>query len=111
MLLPPLLKQEIKDNADYQDKVKDTDNVVIMQYSASWCGPCRQSRPQVEKMSETLTGARFYYVDIEANSELADKAAIEKLPTFVIMKDGKKVDSIEGLNLDRLQSAIEKYTK
>ena len=77
---------------DFQEKVKK-EEVSILQFSASWCAPCKALKPVMEKLSEELKDkANFYYADIdEAAINTASEAGVRGVPTVVIYKKGEEV--------------------
>lgn len=85
---------------DYVDK-KSFDKPVIVQFSAPWCGPCRQMKPIVEKHAKDNQKCHFLYVDVDQLSKDSIVKKINSLPTFHIYMDGRCVmDNKGGCILD-----------
>ena len=81
---------------DFQTKVVN-DEVAVVDFSATWCGPCRMLAPVLEQISEELAGkANFYNVDVDDDSALAAGFGISSVPTVLILKKGKVVDQSLG---------------
>ena len=81
---------------DFQTKVVN-DEVAVVDFSATWCGPCRMLAPVLEQISEELAGkANFYNVDVDDDSALAAGFGISSVPTVLILKNGKVVDHSLG---------------
>tara|TARA_B100001250_G_C19659372_1_gene726337 strand:- start:104 stop:415 length:312 start_codon:yes stop_codon:yes gene_type:complete len=80
-----------------QEKIKQED-VVVIQYSASWCAPCRSLKPVMEKMSEEFKDkAKFFYADIdEAATNSAAQDAVRGVPTVVVKKKGQETMRFVG---------------
>ena len=73
-------------STDHDATVKD--GIVLIDFWAAWCGPCRQFAPIFERVSERNTDAVFAKVDTEAEPELAQMYGITAIPTLVVYRDG-----------------------
>ena len=68
----------------------------VVDFSATWCGPCKMLAPVLEEVSEELTDIDFYNVDIDADADLAMEFGIMSVPTLLVMKDGEKKGILVG---------------
>ena len=69
------------------------DGVVVVDFNATWCGPCKMLAPVLEEVSEDFTGkAQFVSVDTDENPELARRFGIMNIPALVLLKNGEKAD-------------------
>lgn len=86
--------------------------VVLVDFWASWCMPCRAMAPVVHEIaSQTKGKIKVGKVDVDANGELAQRFNVQGIPNFIILKDGKEVENMVGIqSKEALIQAIEKYT-
>lgn len=88
-------------------------NIMLIDFMAEWCGPCKMQDPIIEKLKEKFDGKiEFKKVDIDENSELADKYKIRAVPTLIIEKDGNVLQRYIGVtSLKTLERDIEDALK
>lgn len=82
----------------------------IVDFYATWCPPCKAIAPIYAQLASThsASGAfAFLKVNVDEQQELAQQFGIQAMPTFVLLKDGKPVDTIRGANPPALKKAIE----
>ena len=82
-----------------QDEFKtlDKSGISVLDFNATWCGPCKMLAPVLEEVSEELDGkAKFYSIDTDDNPDLAREYGIMNIPAVVVLKDGEKVDMNVG---------------
>lgn len=82
---------------DFDNAVLGSDKPVMVDFYATWCGPCKQMAPVIEKLAGSYKDrVKFYKVDVDANSAVAAKYNVNSIPTFIFFKNGKRVDSYTG---------------
>lgn len=87
------------DDATFESFVHDSDSVVLVDFSASWCAPCKQLTPIVEKLAVDLDGkVKVCKVDIDESPQAATKYGIRSVPTLMVFKGGMKTNTAVGLH-------------
>lgn len=84
-------------DTSFDADVLGKDDVVLVDFWATWCGPCRAIAPTLEALAQEYQGrAKIVKVDIDANPQSAQRFGIRSIPTLLVFKDGEKVESIVG---------------
>jgi thioredoxin 1 len=77
--------------------------LVIIDFTATWCGPCKMVAPAYEKMSQEFPSVVFTKVDVDANEEAAAECGVQGVPTFQFYKGGQKVGEMQGVDSSKLR--------
>lgn len=86
--------KKINENEFRNEAIKGN---VVVDFSATWCGPCKMIAPLLEDVSEELGDKiNFYNVDVDENNALAVEYGITNIPALLVMKDGVKQDLLVG---------------
>jgi thioredoxin 1 len=100
-------------DADFDQKINASDKPVLVDFWASWCGPCKAMTPTIEKLAGEFEGRILVgKMDIQAHPLAAGKFGIRSIPTLLIFKGGQIVDSIIGAAneekiRDKMDAALE----
>ena len=90
--------------------VIEASEVVVVDFWATWCGPCKMIAPVIEELANEMENVKFVKVDVDKNPGSAGKYQIQSIPTLLIFKDGKVVDTLVGFRPKAaLVEAIKKY--
>ncbi|AFZ81076.1 thioredoxin, putative [Theileria equi strain WA] len=82
--------------------------VVVVDFFATWCGPCVRFAPRFDALSQSYPGAVFLKVDVDKVPELQNQYGITGIPAFKVFKDGSVVAECVGANEELLKASIEK---
>ena len=83
-----------KDN--FQEVVLNSDKPVLVDFWASWCGPCRMVAPILEEIANERSDVKVCKINVDEEPELAAEFRIMRIPTLIVMKDGKIVNQSAG---------------
>lgn len=100
---------EIFTSENFEQAVLGASLPVIVDFSATWCGPCKMMAPVLEKLAEEYSGKVLIgKIDVEENMDIAMKYRVMNVPTLLIFKDGKILNTMVGLqNGNTLKKVIE----
>ena len=82
----------------------------IVDFTATWCGPCKMIGPIFDSFSKKFLNVLFAKVDVDELKDVSSSEKVSAMPSFFVYKNGKKVDELVGASKDGLQKLIEKYS-
>ena len=97
--------------ADFEKEVMQGTDTVLVDFWASWCGPCKMVAPIIDQLSDEYAGkATIGKVNVDEESALASEYAVVSIPTIIIFKDGKQVEKLVGVrSFDDFCDVLDKY--
>jgi len=98
----------IHNEADWEAHVSKKRGIVVVDFYATWCPPCRSAAPVFGMLSEKYPGAHFVKCDVDKCQNIAISCEIKAIPTFQIYENGSIVDQIQEFSTAKLDSMIKK---
>lgn len=97
---------QILTNDNFEIEIQD--GVCVVDFFATWCGPCKMLAPVFEELSGEMDGVKFFKVDVDQALDVARKFAITTVPTMIIFKDGEVADKMIGfLPKEHIKAKVE----
>jgi thioredoxin 1 len=87
------------------------DKIIVIDFHATWCGPCKMIGPYFEHLStlEEMKDVLFIKCDVDDAEDVAQFAGVTAMPTFALIKDGKLEQKVTGANIESVKNMIYKY--
>ena len=85
------------DNSNWEAEVEKTDRVTVVDFYATWCGPCQMQGPIIEELAEERDDVKFCKLDVDEAREIAAKFGVMSIPTIMIFKNGEITYKEPGL--------------
>jgi thioredoxin 1 len=83
-------------DATFQGEVEGHKGLVVVDFWAEWCGPCRMIAPVLDQLATENAGLKIAKVDVDANQQTAMRFNVRSIPTLMFFKDGRHVDTVVG---------------
>lgn len=95
---------------NFDTTIQSYDGFTVVDFFATWCGPCKMFTPILETAAQKMPDVHFYKVDIDADMSLAERYRIMTVPTLLIFKGGQLVDQSVGvISEQQLQSILDRH--
>lgn len=85
------------DISSFENEVLNHLGIVLVDFWAEWCGPCKMQLPIFEKISDEIPSVKICKINVDENTDLAVKFGIRSIPTMMVFKNGEKVEQFVGL--------------
>ncbi|XP_057448343.1 thioredoxin H2-like [Lotus japonicus] len=93
------------------DAFKQTDKLMVIDFTAKWCGPCKLMDPVIQDFAAKYTDVEFIKIDVEELFEVSQRFQVQALPAFILIKKGQVVDKVVGVRKEELKRMIENHRK
>ncbi|MCP4756099.1 MAG: thioredoxin [Proteobacteria bacterium] len=98
----------IVSDADFDEKVLNSDQPVLVDFYADWCGPCKMIAPVLEEYSEKYQGkVKIAKIDVDQNVQTASKFGVRSIPTLILFDNGQQKETIIGADPLKIQDVLE----
>jgi thioredoxin 1 len=99
------------DDANFEAEVKNQKGLVLVDFWAAWCGPCKMIAPILEQISEEMKeNLKIMKVNVDENQSTAAKFGIRSIPTVILFKDGIMVEQLVGVRpKEEIKKVINKH--
>ena len=84
------------DISSFENEVLNHLGIVLVDFWAEWCGPCKMQLPILEKISDEIPSVKICKINVDENTDLAVKFGIRSIPTMMVFKNGEKVEQLIG---------------
>ena len=97
--------------SNFDEEVNNTDKLVLIDFYATWCGPCQMLSPIISNIAENYSEkVKVCKVNVDENQEIAVKFSVQSIPTLVFIKNGSVVKTVVGLrSKSELLGIIEEF--
>ena len=96
-------------NKDYLENVKNSGKIILLDFYADWCGPCRMLSPVVDEFAEENPDFVVGKINVDQDPELSEEFGVSSIPMLVVMKDGKILNkSVGAKSKQQILEMIEK---
>ncbi|KAI5121327.1 hypothetical protein M0805_003794 [Coniferiporia weirii] len=89
---------------------KSNGKLTVIDFHATWCGPCKVIAPTFEALSRQYANVNFLKCDVDAAQDVARRYGVSAMPTFVFLKDSNKLEEVRGANAAALKAAVERHS-
>lgn len=90
------MAHEIGD-AEFKAEVLDHKGLVLVDFWAPWCGPCRMQAPELDKLATLNKDVKVLKINVDDHAKTAQQFGVQSIPTLIFFKDGKAVDKMVGV--------------
>ena len=84
-------------NAEEYSELMNSEDAVVIDFHATWCGPCKVLSPILEELEDEVNGVKFVKLDVDQHPDIAGQNGVMGVPTVVILKDGEVKDRFVGV--------------
>ena len=98
----------VVNNNNFSQEVLQSDKPVLVDFFATWCGPCKMLSPIVDQLADEHPEVKVCKLDVDENQDLAQQFQVMSIPTLILFKDGQATSKVVGL---QTKAALEQLIK
>ncbi|KAI8977265.1 thioredoxin-like protein [Mycotypha africana] len=98
--------QEPKNLTEFEQLI-NSNSLVVVDFHATWCGPCKLIAPKFKAFAEETANVVFAKIDVDEVPDVATKYQVRAMPTIMYFKDGNKVDEVVGANVANIKAKLD----
>ncbi|HIS46894.1 MAG TPA: thioredoxin [Candidatus Scybalocola faecigallinarum] len=98
----------VVNNNNFSQEVLQSDKPVLVDFFATWCGPCKMLSPIVDQLADEHPEVKVCKLDVDENQDLAQQFQVMSIPTLILFKDGQAASKVVGL---QTKAALEQLIK
>ncbi|KAG2196513.1 hypothetical protein INT47_012807 [Mucor saturninus] len=103
--------QHIQNAGEFQKLLTSTDKLIVVDFFATWCGPCKMITPFYTQLSTKYSQVVFAKVDVDQLKEVAAACKVSSMPTFQFYKNGSRVAEMKGANPQQLEQYVKQHSE
>ncbi|XP_059150051.1 uncharacterized protein LOC131936931 [Physella acuta] len=100
----------IQDKGEFDDVIRSSRQLVVVDFYANWCGPCKKVAPYIDRWATEYSHVSFVKVNVDEGMEISEMAGVDSLPTFHFYKDGSKLGQVVGADVTAIKMMIDTYS-
>ena len=94
-------------DSNFQNEVLNSNEPVLVDFWATWCGPCKMMAPAVEEVSQNMDELKVVKMDVDQNPVTANMYGIQSIPTLILFKDGEPLGKLVGFRpANQIEAAL-----